>query len=85
LLVRQEALSLQLSADQPVDHVVADEVDLGLTFRLRIGEENDIEFLRFIDLLQREVNDPPAGQVGESRKVVGCCAPLDLEARLKCA
>jgi hypothetical protein len=35
-----------LDIDQPIDDVVTNEVDFGVAFRLRIGEEHDVKALR---------------------------------------
>ncbi len=43
-------------ADQIVDDVVSDIVDLGLAFRLRIGEEHDVEGFWLFPPDQREVD-----------------------------
>ena len=51
-----DAESGRMIADQARDHIVADEVDFGGAFRLRIGEEEHIEFLRLVDFLQCEVH-----------------------------
>jgi hypothetical protein len=51
-----DAESGRMIADQAGHHIVADEVDFGRAFRLRIGEEEHIEFLRLIGFLQCEVN-----------------------------
>ena len=45
----------RLGADQGVDHIIADEIDFDLALRLRIGEDNDVKFLRLVDRAQREI------------------------------
>ena len=47
--------NLALVAGQRLDQVLADEIDLGLCLRLRVGDENDVERLRLVLTLQREV------------------------------
>ena len=51
-----DAESGRMIADQAGHHIVADEVDFGRAFRLRIGEDEHIEFLRLVGFLQCEVH-----------------------------